>query len=249
MNAQSPLWEVYGPAYTDAEGYYLIPDVPPDTYLVEAHTNDYMYSGEAYSVVVAAGASVQADIDLEEIMADAPYIYLYPEQAMQVAVTIDPSAGELIASAPEYGDGWSVWAEPDGLLDGSYRFLFYEHTVPWVFQDDTGWAVPATGIFAWFEEALSEMGLTADEISDFLDYWTVHLPYAPCYRVCPQPETLVDDVIGLDIEPAPDSLLRLWLLVQGADDCDEPVAPDFSSFERTGFTAVEWGVVLEGFAG
>lgn len=44
-----------------------------------------------------------------------PVIYLYPEQRMMVEAAMDFD-GQLTSTYPEYGDGWSVLAAPDGTL-------------------------------------------------------------------------------------------------------------------------------------
>jgi hypothetical protein len=164
-----------------------------------------------------------------------------------VDVTLLPADGMSITdSEPEYASGWSVWAEPSGLLGGQWDYLFYEATVLWVFQNEEGFAVPAPEIFEWFAAKLPALGLTEDETADFLDYWTAHLPYAPCYRVFPQPLAIVEQEVGLVVDPAPDSVLRLWLMIEGATECEDLPAPAVEPFVRAGFTVVEWGVALCG---
>jgi hypothetical protein len=234
--------ESYGPATSETgTGAYLLP-VPSGTYTVTAKSEWDPVSHPG--IAVEPGDSVVLDFNLNAGV-DAPYIYLYPEEAMQVGVTLDPADGTCItASEPDYGDGWSVLAEPSGLLDGTWDFLFYEAEVNWVFQQQQGWAVPAAEIWGWLEGALPAMGLSSAETQDFLDYWTLNLPEAPCYLVYPQPKETIGATMGLDITPAPDSLLRLWLVIDGADECAAPPPPTVAPFTRQGFTAVEWGVVL-----
>lgn len=178
--------------------------------------------------------------------AGAPYIYLYPEEAQEVSVTLLPAAGcSLTETIPEHGDGWVVWAEPSGRIDDTYDFLYYSASVHWEFQLEQGWAVPGEGVFAWFEQGLPELGLTDVETADFVDYWSDHLPYAPCYRVYPQDNPYVDAQVELLVEPEPDSVLRLWLVIIGEEECPAVEAPAPTSFEREGFVVVEWGVVLK----
>jgi hypothetical protein len=199
----------------------------------------------AVAVVFATACGDDDDNKSPHDDAGAPAIYLYPETAQEVAVTLDPAEGcELVKTEPEYGDGWTVWAEPSGRIDGMYDYLYYTARVRDDFQMDHGWAVPAESIFPWFDKALPELGLTADETGDFVDYWSAHLPYAPCYRVYPQDNVYVDAQIVLTVEPAPDSVLRLWLVIIGEDECPAIEQPLPTGFDRNGFTVVEWGVVL-----
>jgi hypothetical protein len=232
----------FGPAESGTDGGYLLP-VPPGTYTVSAGC----FAGEqsANGVTVPANGSAVRDFTFDSGV-DAPYIYLYPEATTDVHVALEPAPGTAIEqSEPAYGNGWDVTAEPSGLLDGTWDYLFYEATVRWVFQEEQGYAVPAADIFGWFEDTLPTLGLSADETDDFLDYWTQHLPDAPCYLVYPQPAERIDLTMGLAIDPVPDSLLRLWLVVRAADDCVAPEPWQAVPFDRAGFTAVEWGVVLD----
>jgi len=193
---------------------------------------------------LAVGCSDDDDNDDNED-AGAPYIYLYPETAQEIKVTLEPADGcEIRKTVPDYGGGWTVWVEPSGRIDGMYDFLYYTAGVHQDFQLDHGWAVPAERIFPWFEETLPSLGLTGKETGDFVAYWGAHLPYAPCYRVYPQDNVYVDRQIGLSVEPPPDSVLRLWLVVIGEEECPVIESPLPTGFEREGFVVVEWGVVL-----
>ena len=201
----------------------------------------------ATTMIATVGCGDDDDDDEDEkVDAGAPYIYLYPEQGEQVSVKLLPSPGcELKESDPEYGSGWSVWAEPSGLLDGDHEFLFYTAGVNWDFQLDQGYAVEGEGIFSWFEEALPTLGLNGKETGDFIAYWSDHLPYAPCYHIFPQDNDYVDRQIGITVTPAPDSVLRLWLVIIGKETCSLLDSPTPAAFVRKGFVVVEWGVVLK----
>ena len=175
-----------------------------------------------------------------------PNIYLYPAQAAQLSVQLDLAPGaQIIASVPDYGSGWTVEVAPDGLIDGAYDYLFYETTVNDVFQRDEGWAVAADQAMGRFADALAAYGFEAGEIEDFIDSWEGELPQASCYHVFPQLDDTIARTVDLRIEPPPDSARRVWFLVECAQECEplpEPVVP---AFVRAGFTAVEWGIVLE----
>jgi hypothetical protein len=191
------------------------------------------------------GDTSESENDYGPADAGAPYIYLYPEDAQEVSVTLIPTEGAWIMNSdPEYGDGWSVWAEPDGQLDSTHDFLFYSARVFWNFQTELSWAVESHEIFPWFKNTLPTLGLNSSETDDFLEYWSVHLPYAPCYLIYPQVDELVDRQVELLIDPEPDSILRLWLAIDRSDSCKETTAPEPIEFNRVGFTVVEWGVVM-----
>ena len=239
-NAQG---KTFGPAISDPDAYYEL-RLPPGTYTVNAEWMGYTHTEEC--VVVEDGEATELDLLIYLDVVEAPYIYLYPEIAQMVGVTLTPAPGTVVHSAyPPYEGGWTVWAEPSGLLDGTYPYLYYEATVLWVFQTEEGWAVDGEEILEWFEDILPGLGLTEDEVDDFLDFWSIHLPFASCYHVFPQSEAVIEETMGLSIVPEPDSLLRLWLVIQGAATCIPPAEPEVFPFEREGFTVVEWGVVLD----
>jgi hypothetical protein len=57
---------------------------------------------------------------------------------------------------------------------------------------------------------------------------------------------VIDAAVGLAVVPEPDSVLRVWLLVEGAGEgCDGIAPPTVAPFERAGFTVVEWGMITD----
>jgi hypothetical protein len=176
----------------------------------------------------------------------APNIYLYPEITTQVRVTLGlAQASDLLASIPEYGDGWDVTVEPSGLIDGLYDYLYYESRVDLHAQDAEGWAVPREDVFGFFGDTLAAYGFEENEIADFLAFWEPGLQKTACYLVYPQLDEQVSQMVGLTIDPAPDTVRRMWFVVEPRESCGELPAPAIEPFERKGFTAVEWGVVLQ----
>ncbi len=168
-----------------------------------------------------------------------PNIYLYPETPMQVDVNLQPQ-GHITVSIPDYQNGWSVWAEPNGRLDEAYDFLFYEAEVPLV-KPHAGWCVSVDNLKLFFTEKLRAFGFNENEIYDFLDYWLPVLNNAPFYDIRPIVNEKLNWVCPITIVPQPDHLLRLWLLFTPAQHPTELPAPTIPSFSRTGFYATEWG--------
>jgi len=106
-----------------------------------------------------------------------PVIYLYPEEQTDVSVQVSfPLGGEFTCTYPDYGDGWSVTAMPDGTLyDNDGKKLMY-------------------------------IGLTAREANEFIIYWLPRMKdnpyniislyteeYAECVplAVSPAPDTQI----------------------------------------------------------
>ncbi len=168
-----------------------------------------------------------------------PNVYLYPETAMQVDVTLDPK-GYITTSIPDYHNGWSVWAEPNGRLDETYNFLFYEAEVP-LTKPNAGWCVSAEHLDVFFTDILPRYGFNAREIDDFLDYWLPALNDAPFYDIRPLINEDIDFFCPIEITPQPDNILRLWFLFTPRQIQTEVPTPFIPFFDRSGFVATEWG--------
>ncbi len=73
--------------------------------------------------------------DTSEIIAHKPNIYIYPTSSTSLAVNIQfPVGGNIIESIPEYGNGWNVSVEPNGTINNEFGYLFYECSIPNLFQ-------------------------------------------------------------------------------------------------------------------
>ncbi|MDD5306848.1 MAG: hypothetical protein PHU25_05955 [Deltaproteobacteria bacterium] len=179
-------------------------------------------------------------------LAAAPNIYLYPEATRDVHVTLETDQGRSIpVSVPEYDHGWNVSVEPSGLIDGKYDYLYYEAIVNLDAQNAEGWTIERAGIFPFFEDTLAAYGFENNEIADFLVFWEPALPRSACYMIYPQLDRQVSQMVGLKVDPAPDTVRRLWFVVEPRGTCDELPAPAIEPLARIGFTVVEWGVVLQ----
>lgn len=178
-------------------------------------------------------------------IAKKPALYLYPEQTTKVEVRLAPK-GSIIRSIPDYGAGWSISAEKNGSIDGKYQYLFYEASLDKQLPlPDEGWSVSYEHLDKWFDENLKQLGLNRKEAKDLRKYWLKALPKSPWYTIKVVDPAVVDDRLGLTINPKPDSMLRLLLYftpTTGAVELKSPVTP--APFCRKGFTAVEWGGIL-----
>ena len=171
-----------------------------------------------------------------------PNIYLYPEDPCSVIVKIQPR-GEILKSIPEYGHGWEVLAYPDGSISGTEGFLFYEASIK-IDTPPEGWCVSRGNIRSFFIDILSHYGFNEREIGDFIEYWEKILNGSPYYIIHPVMNEGVDNVCPLTISPEPDRILRLWFIIESAEnpaDLYEPAIPDF---DRDGFVVTEWGGIL-----
>ncbi len=178
---------------------------------------------------------------------DKPNIYLYPEETTDISVTLVFGEESFLTwSWPAYNEGWNVSVDPDGMIDGLYPYLFYEARGPDIYQFDEGFIVPREGFFGWIEDYLFDVGFMGREVGDLLLYWTHELPEFAWYAVYPQFQDVIRHSIDLDVEPAPDSMLRLWFVILGYAEFPSgvnPAPPAVEPFEREGFTVTEWGFV------
>lgn len=183
------------------------------------------------------------------IMVFKPNIYIYPAEEKILKVSLNfPSGGKVVESIPDYGKGWLVSVDPDGIINNKYEYLFYESEQPDVWQTSEGWIINVADLEKFFTENMSEYGFLGREIKDFTDYWIPRLKDYDYYEIFPQEKKLIDTVISLEITDAPDAVLRLFYLIRGTTNAtnSEITEPEsIISFSRTGFIVTEWGVVLK----
>jgi hypothetical protein len=185
------------------------------------------------------------------IQAAKPNIYLYPERETRLDVELNfPNGGQVIKSTPDYGTGWhDIVVEPNGLIDGQYRYLFYESENPDFSQYEYGWVVEYSKLEEFFRQNMKDYGFNEQEIADFIEYWIEeeHLPpNNKYYAIYPQVAANIEEEVELNISPQPDSVLRLIYTFVGRDNPDinlkEPTIPPF---EGEGFIVKEWGGVVK----
>ena len=184
-------------------------------------------------------------ISVEEHIVEVakPIIYLYPEVETECTVTLD-FAGKLTCTYPAYKDEWRFTAKPDSTLvfpDGKeYYALYWEGTSTALWDLTKGFCVKGEDTAEFLEWALAAQGLTAREANEFIVYW-LPLMQGNAYNVISFQTDVYEDAAKLNITPAPDSMLRVFMTYYAADEFVELEAQEFKPFERTGFTVVEWG--------
>ena len=173
-----------------------------------------------------------------------PVIYLYPEEETTVSVQLDYT-GQLTTTYPAYRDVWKVTASPDGTLinhaDGrEYSYLFWEGDSPANYDLSEGWCIPGNKTAEFLQETLAEIGLTPREYNEFIVYWLPQMEENPYNLIAFQREAYTE-AARLTLEPAPDTLLRVFMAWKPLEKPVEIPAQELTSPERVGFTAVEWG--------
>ena len=172
-----------------------------------------------------------------------PVIYLYPEQETTVSVSLD-YAGTLTATYPAYEDGWTVTAEPDGTLHdengNEYSYLFWEGENNTDYDFSKGFCVAGADTADFLREKLAEIGLTPREYNEFIVYWLPKMQDNPYNLISFQSERYTDTA-KLDIDPTPDSVLRVFMAWKPLHRAQNIEPQTFTPFARDGFTVVEWG--------
>ncbi|RPH38200.1 hypothetical protein EHM92_00635 [bacterium] len=176
-----------------------------------------------------------------------PNIYLYPLQKQWTSVEITfPGGGKVLESDPPYGAGWLVEADPNGLINGKFSYLYYEARVNNLFQFSSGWVVRQDTLADFFSHVLQSAGFNDKETGDFLEYWPPRLTSSPFYLVYPQQKEDLEKMIALRVTPAPDVQLRLTFVIRAAVTENAVLnSPRLIKAVRHGFTLTEWGVVIE----
>ena len=180
----------------------------------------------------------------DESYSAKPVIYLYPETETEVTVALDYD-GTLTTTYPNYGDGWTVLASPDGTITDKttgreYYCLFWEGVTDTEYDFSTGFCVAGEDTAAFLEDALSQLGLTDKEADEFIIYWLPKMEGNAYNLIAFQGEAYTESA-KLTITPEPDSLLRVFMAWKSLDAPVEIAPQELTGFERTGFTAVEWG--------
>ena len=179
----------------------------------------------------------------EEVAAEKPVIYLYPEEKTEVSVNLD-FAGKLTATYPEYNGGWKVTAIPDGTLfdenGREYYCLYWEGISEAEYDFSKGFCVPETETAKFLEYALAKLGLSERETNEFIIYWLPRMQENEYNLISFQSEVYTETA-KLEIEPKPDTLIRVFMAWKPLDEKVQIEPQELYSPERKGFVAVEWG--------
>jgi hypothetical protein len=215
---------------SDTTAYFRMTDVQP-----------HPLSGEH---IQAKDYSVIFTLEMAPIV-KKPNIYLYPEEECRLSVSLDfPQGGDVVISDPPYPHAWlDITVTPEGRIDNTYDYLFYEASVPDLWQREEGWVISRENLSGFFSENLSAYGFNSREVDDFLEYWIPLLKNSTYYAIYPQYTADIDDVITLNISKTPDSILRLFYVIKEVPEVKSLPEPVIPAFERKGFTVREWGVI------
>ena len=183
---------------------------------------------------------------------EKPVIYAYSEESINASVALT-NAQDLTFTYPEYHSGWNIQVDPEtGIsFEGKeYPYLFWEgEKKNMAFESSNGccegFFIKTDSVISFFENGLASLGLNQKESSDFITYWGPRLQVHEYATVQFLVDEQYDSFIGnLIVSPEPDAKRRIYLLFEGTDS-NKPdlnlIHPELKSFDRKGFTLVEWG--------
>ena len=228
-------------------GYYFITEDPDDTkpYTEGAEYGTYGNRIWEYYYIPETGESGVIDNGYGEFAYAKPVLYLYPEAETDVTVTFDHPE-RLTTVYPAYNGGWSVTAKPDGTLTDArgrtYYCLYWEEkpeTPVYRFKD--GFCVKGEDSAAFLEDALAKLGFTEREANEFIIYWLPIMERNEYNLIRFELTEEREAASGLNIFPAPDSILRMAMHIKAVDAPTDIPEQTLPTFERNGFVAVEWG--------
>lgn len=184
-----------------------------------------------------------SDFQPQEGACYKPVIYLYPQEITPVSANL-PLNGLLTCTYPNYQNGWRVTAQPDGTLtDNSgvtYNYLYWEGTVNTQWDLSEGFCIAGCDTAAFLEDALNQLGLNRKEANEFIVYWLPLMQNNP-YNIISFQSDAYTDAAPLEITPSPDTMIRVFMTWQAADEYTQIPPQVLTAPERKGFTVIEWG--------
>ena len=189
----------------------------------------------------------QKDCNYGSFQSDKPVIYLYPTSPQEVSVKLKYD-GQLTDIYPGFNqpDGWKVLAQPSGeLTDLStlkpYSYLFWEgQPTKEIALPNEGFIVKGSDTVEFLQQKLAYLGLTPKEYNEMIVYWLPKMQHN-AYNHVYFATTSYTDTARLEVEPKPDSVLRVFMVFKPLDQPKQVKEQSLQTFERKGFSVIEWG--------
>jgi len=174
-----------------------------------------------------------------------PVIYLYPKENMDISVQLNIKNSQFTTIYPKFNEKntWNVRAKPNGdiLINGkTYPYLFWEADSYNPQETNEGFIVNEENAEQFLEEKLSILGLNEKEKTDFITFWLPKLLRNKLSLCSFQTKKFFEN-IELNVNPKPDSMIRIFLTIKKLDAPINIKEQKLISVERKGYTVVEWG--------
>ena len=179
-----------------------------------------------------------------------PVIYLYPKTTEKINVKVKPEGGFKYTDPIYPKNGWDVISTPDSVItslaDGNnYPYLFWEGYAYNIDTPQKGWVIKKEEVGEKMEKILALYGLNEKETKDFLEFWQPKLETKDFVYVSFVDQSDFDRVAPLDVDPIPDTVIRIFMDYIPLDKKFNVVTPEVTTPERIGFTLVEWGGIIK----
>lgn len=240
---------------TNENGEFVIVLDTADQYLTidmgekkQGYIENYKFKG---------GHAIKCEVYIRDwdmmMIVDKPVIYLYSDDDLEARVQLKTDL-ELTFTYPMLeDDSWSVNVTSNGLGSNNgrvYPYLFWEaktEVLDYQRNDDAlvGELILKDTVISYLESKLSNFGLNSTEQTDFITYWGPKMSNYEYVITQFNLDEVVEEMAALDVSPIPESKRRVFMLFTGFDykpsiELENP-ASNLKSFNRTGFTLLEWG--------
>lgn len=182
----------------------------------------------------------------KSVKGEKPIIYIYPAKTTNVSVILG-NPQYLSHTYPKYIKGWNVTANPDGtLIDNStgrklYALYWEGKSLPKDTSMNEGFCIKGKDIIKFLEEKLEILGLNERETEEFIIYWLPKMENNNYNYIRFETIEEQNQAMPLNINPKPDSLIRIMMDWKGLDNKIEVKEQVLQSPKREGYTVVEWG--------
>lgn len=238
---------------TDSLGEYklLIPSTDTSIFFFKSQYNEvvvWSYNFQSQHVVTLNFNS--SANDLMKVSAK-PVIYLYSQEELDVTIDLDYH-GDLTFTYPQLKENWNVQLNQNGIMyDGKkYPYLFWEgESNHLAFNKNDNGSIPGEivskdNVIDHLENSLIKLGLNDTEKTDFISFWGPRMTQTEFVLV----QFVVDSeyakqIAELHVNPRPDNVRRVYMYFSSfeIEPKFETTPQDMNSFNREGFTIVEWG--------
>ncbi len=177
---------------------------------------------------------------------EKPILYIYPKEEQEISIKFEKE-NLLKTTYPKYNSIWKIKAYPDGTLydekGNSYYALYWEEKSIAQVDFKTGFYVTKDNAITFLENTLTKIGLNNRERNEMIMYWLKILENNEKSLVYFELTEERNQNSPLQIEPKPDSILRIAMHVKKISKKQIIKPQILTPFERKGFTIVEWGGV------
>ncbi|MGR6088041.1 MAG: carboxypeptidase-like regulatory domain-containing protein [Arcticibacter sp.] len=232
--------------YSNENGEFEITNIQTGEYQLSVRSMELNELNTPLKIVAGNKYDLEIKIKKRVIKVEKPVIYLYPAHKQKINVKLH-YVGTLTHTYPKYPeDGWTVTAEPNGTLwdqnNQEYYALFWEGTPKHPIAPTDGFVVAGTETARFLDEKLAYLGLNRREANEFIMYWLPRMENHP-YNFIHFASKAYEEQAILDINPKPETIIRVMMLTQPLTTKTEYPLQDLSPLQKTrkGYTVVEWG--------